>query len=209
MIASLGGTVVSAATDALVVEVGGVGLRVSTTPATAAEVHVGQHVMLATTLVVREDSLTLFGFLETSDRDVFEVLQSVSGIGPRIALAALATYPADELRGIVARGDEVSLTKISGIGKKGAQRLILELADKLGPVATVATSSTRTRPGTAGADQWQTQVREALISLGWSVREAEEAVAVVDSEQLAEPQEGVEVTVSQMLSLALRGMGTR
>ncbi len=209
MIASLGGTVLSSAVDSVIVEVGGVGLRVTTTPLTASEVHVGQHVMLATTLVVREDSLTLFGFLEASDRDVFEVLQSVSGIGPRIALAALATFPADELRGIVARGDEASLTKISGIGKKGAQRLILELADKLGPTTAAPATSGRPRQASGGSDQWQGEVREALISLGWSVREAEEAVAVVDTEQQAEQQDGVEVTVSQMLSLALRGMSAR
>lgn len=202
MIASLSGTVLHTGVDGLVIEVGGVGLRVTTTPVAAAAVTKGQHASLATTLVVREDSLTLFGFLEASDRDVFEVLQSVSGIGPRIALAALAAYPADRLRAIVASADEASLTKISGIGKKGAQRLILELADKLGPATNE--SSALTDPARRGAttDKWQTQVRDALVGLGWSARESEEAVVAVEA---AHP-DSEDVTVSQMLSLALRGM---
>jgi Holliday junction DNA helicase RuvA len=141
MIASLSGTIIHSGTDRLVVEVGGVGLAVTTAAATCAAVSVGEHVSLATTLVVREDSLTLFGFLEPSDRDVFEILQSVSGFGPRIALAALSAT-ADQLRGIVAAAMRQP-TKVSGIGKKGAQRLILELADKLGPPTNESAAGAR------------------------------------------------------------------
>lgn len=205
MIASLSGTVTSKGTDRLVIEVGGVGLAVTATPATCAEVGAGKHVSLATTLIVREDSLTLFGFLDASDRDVFEILQSVSGFGPRIALAALSAYTADQLRAIVAAGDEAALTKVSGIGKKGAQRLILELVDKLGPPTPDASSGLRpTVPG-VGRDGWQTQVRDALSGLGWSNREAEEAVTVAQ----AQYPDKADAPVSEMLALVLRGMSQR
>lgn len=205
MIASLSGTVITDVPDGLIVEVGGVGLHVLTSPTTSSTVQVGTHVSLATTLVVREDSLTLFGFLEREDRDAFQILQSVSGIGPRIALAALSTYSADQLRDIVAREDEAALTKITGIGKKGAQRLILELADRLGPSTGTSGASARRPAGHTGGDVWQTQVRQALIGLGWSGREAEEAVAVVEAEHV----DDADVEVSHMLALALRGMGQR
>ena len=205
MIASLSGTVMNTGADRLVIEVGGVGLAVTTTPATCAAVGAGQHVSLATSLIVREDSLTLFGFLEASDRDVFEILQSVSGFGPRIALAALSAYTADQLRAIVATGDETALTKVSGIGKKGAQRLILELADKLGPPTSDASSGIQpTVPG-VGRDGWQSQVRDALAGLGWSNREAEEAVTVAQ----AQYPDKADAPVSEMLALVLRGMSQR
>ncbi|MEI2727943.1 MAG: Holliday junction branch migration protein RuvA [Candidatus Nanopelagicales bacterium] len=205
MIASLSGTIIHSGTERLVVEVGGVGLAVTTSAATCAAVSAGQHVSLATTLVVREDSLTLFGFLESSDRDVFEILQSVSGFGPRIALAALSAYSADQLRGIVARGDEAALTKVSGIGKKGAQRLILELADKLGPPTNESAGGARASSHGLSHDTWQTQVRDALVGLGWSNREAEEAVTVAEAEY---PDKSA-AAVSEMLALVLRGMSQR
>ena len=212
MIASVSGTVLLTKQDHVVIEVGGIGLQVSTTPATGVELRSGSHAMLSTTLVVREDSLTLYGFLSATDRDAFQILQSVSGIGPRIAMAALATYSADELRSIVARKDEASLTKISGIGKKGAQRLILELADKLGP-PTDASAGYRANAQPSVGGGWQGQVREALIGLGWSAREAEEAVAVAEVEQnIGTPTDGASVTeptVADMLARVLRGMSRR
>lgn len=206
MIASVTGTVQATTSDAVVVEVGGIGIQVLTTPATAASLAIGEVVALATNLVVREDSLTLYGFLQPVDRDAFQILQSVSGIGPRIALAALATYSADELRNVVAHEDEAALTRISGIGKKGAQRLILELADKLGPVVGSASSASILSRGRGAQSSWQGQVRDALTGLGWSLREAEEAVAAAQSE-LGDSSEAVEVP--DMLARVLRGMSRR
>ncbi|MFA7266399.1 MAG: Holliday junction branch migration protein RuvA, partial [Candidatus Nanopelagicales bacterium] len=151
-------------------------------------------------------------FLSAPDRDAFQILQSVSGIGPRIAMAALATYSADELRTIVARKDEAALTKISGIGKKGAQRLILELVDKLGPPVGTSAES-RANAQASGNESWQGQVREALVGLGWSAREAEEAVAVAEAEQrLGAATDGAsdsEPSVADMLARVLRGMSRR
>ncbi len=202
MIASLTGTVLSTGIDVVVIEVGGVGLRLLVTPETVAQSRTGTHVSLSTSLVVREDSLTLYGFLAPAERDAFQILQSVSGIGPRIAMAALATYSADELRLIVFRSDEAALTRISGIGKKGAQRLILELADKLGPQTGVPANSVLSVASGRNVGGWQSQVREALIGLGWSSREADEAVLVAEQDV----DSGAEVSVSEMLAHALRGM---
>lgn len=203
MIASLSGTVLACGTDWLIVEVGGVGLKVSSTPRVCGATAIGDVARLATTLVVREDSLTLFGFLAEVDRDVFESLQSVSGIGPRIALAALATYSGNDLRAIVANKDEAALTRISGIGKKGAQRLIIELEDKLGPPTAIGL--TQPTAVSAASTSWAGQVTEALVGLGWSNREAESAVAAVATDVGADD----EVSVADMLARVLRGMNRR
>ena len=138
MIASLTGLVGHAGLDSVVVEVGGLGLRAHTTPATAAGVRPGQQVRLATSLVVREDALTLFGFATDAERDLFEVVQTVSGVGPRLALAMLAVHTPDALRAAIAGGDLVALTKVPGIGRKGAERIVLELRDKVGTTQPVA-----------------------------------------------------------------------
>lgn len=207
MIASLSGMVLATKLDSAVIEVGGVGLMVSATPSTVAQLRTGTHASLSTTLIVREDSLTLYAFADAADRDAFQILQSVSGIGPRIAMAALATYSGDELRAIVARKDEAALTKISGIGKKGAQRLILELADKLGPAVDGLASRSSAAGVAALSGGWQPQVREALIGLGWTAREAEDAVAAADAN--FEGDDADEATVSQMLAHVLRGMSRR
>ena len=132
MIASVRGTVLHAGLDRVVVEVGGVGMLLHTTPATAGSVHRGQEAALATTLVVREDSLTLYGFATDDERDVFEQVQTVSGVGPRLALAMLSVMPPDRLRAAIGGGDVAALTKVPGIGKKGAERMVLELRDKIG-----------------------------------------------------------------------------
>ncbi|MEI8084360.1 MAG: Holliday junction branch migration protein RuvA, partial [Actinomycetes bacterium] len=172
MIASLTGTVLTVSADTAVVEVGGIGLRVQCSGRTVSDLRVGSRHTLATSLVVREDSLTLFGFADSDDRDVFETLQSVSGVGPRLAQAALSVLTADQLRAAVQAQDEVTLTRIPGVGKKGAQRLVLELADKLGsPVNSVSVDVRDT--GVVGALSWQGPVREALVSLGWSAKESD------------------------------------
>jgi holliday junction DNA helicase RuvA len=132
MIAHVAGRVASLAPDGAVVEVGGVGLTVQCTPSTLAALRVGEPALLPTSLVVREDSLTLYGFADEDERAVFELLQTASGVGPRLAQAMLAVHGPDELRRAVATEDLATLTQVPGIGRKGAQRIVLELKDRLG-----------------------------------------------------------------------------
>lgn len=175
MIASLTGTVGHVGLDRLTVVVGGVGLLVHTTPATCAGALRGESVDLATTLVVREDSLTLFGFATADERDMFETVQSVSGVGPRLALAMLSVMGPDELRAALVTGDTKSLTKIPGIGAKSAQRLVLELKDKVGGMPSAHRPEDAASPAVVG-DAWREQVGEALVGLGWSAKQATDAV---------------------------------
>ncbi|WP_250446519.1 Holliday junction branch migration protein RuvA [Actinotalea sp. C106] len=178
MIASLRGQVVGLRLDAAVLEVGGVGLLAHATPATLAGLRLGHEGTLATTLVVREDSLTLFGFADADERDVFETLQTVSGVGPRLALAMLAVHTPDGLRRAVADEDLAALQRVPGIGRKGAQRIVLELADRLGRPGDVAEGGSGTRAPLQQADR-RGEVVEALVGLGWNQRAAEDAVATV------------------------------
>ncbi len=200
MIASVSGTVQAVRLDAAVVEVGGVGMLVQATPATLAGLRVGQHATLHTSLVVREESLTLFGFADADEREVFEVLQTVSGVGPRLALAMLAVHSPDGLRRAVADEDLAALKRVPGIGHKGAQRIVLELADRLGAPAT----TTGPTPAAAPVGDHREQVVEALVGLGWQARTAQEAVAAV-LEGSTEPVGPGEV--SGLLRAALRSLG--
>jgi len=197
MIASLTGTVGAVGLDHVVVEVGGVGLLVHTTPAEAAALRPGIQAHLATTLVVREESLTLYGFAETAQRDLFEQVQTVSGVGPRLALAMLAVHAPDALRSAIGGGDVAALVKVPGIGKKGAERIVLELKDKIGPVDGVSGPSTPSTPAAAEHEQ----VTEALVGLGWSAKQAADAVEKVTA---ADPDNH---EVSALLRLALRELG--
>lgn len=199
MIASVRGTVTHVGLDRLVVEVGGVGMLVHTTPATAAAQHRGAEAALAATLVVREDSLTLYGFSAAEERDMFETVQTVSGVGPRLALAMLSVMGPDELRLALSTGDAKALTKIPGIGAKSADRLVLELRDKVGrmPGGAPTTPAVGGAPATSGA-HWRDQVVEALVGLGWSGKQAADAV-----ERVAD-QEPAEADLAAYLRLALR-----
>ena len=203
MIASLRGVVLSAGLDAAVIEVGGVGLLLHTTPATAASLRPGAEAVLATTLIVREESLTLYGFADEDERVVFDLVQTVSGVGPRIALAMLAVHTPDGLRGAVSGGDLAALTKVPGIGKKGAERIVLELRDKIGVPTSGAAASATSR---ATADESTAQVRDALVGLGWSAKQAEEAVEAVRPTLIrTEASDGA--NVSALLRAALRELG--
>lgn len=189
MIAFVSGPVAALAPDTAVIEVGGIGMAVHCAPGTLAALRLGEPARLATSLVVREDSLTLYGFADDDERQVFELLQTASGVGPRLAQAMLAVHTPDALRAAVATGDEKALTLVPGIGKKGAQRLLLELKDRLGaPVGTPAARPT----AAAGPASWREQLHTALIGLGYQPREAEEAVAAVapQAEASAEPHVG-------------------
>jgi len=177
VIASVRGPVAHVGLDHVVVEVGGVGMLVHTTPATASTCRRGSEASLATSLVVREDSLTLFGFSAPAERDMFETLQTVSGVGPRLALAMLSVMGPDQLALALSSGDTKALTTIPGIGAKSAERLVLELRDKVGPVRGTGTTATSGSPtGQAGREPWRGQVTEALVGLGWSAKQAGDAV---------------------------------
>lgn len=196
MIASVRGTVLRTALDSVVVEVGGVGMLLHTTPRTAAGMRLGEAASLATSLVVREESLTLYGFADEDERALFETVQTVSGVGPRLALAMLAVHSPDAVRAAVTTGDLVALTKVPGIGRKGAERIVLELRDRIGgPAEPVSVGD---RPATAA---WQGQVREALVGLGWTARQADDAVEAVT------PMAVDGATVSALLKAALQELG--
>lgn len=203
MIASVRGRVLGVRLDAAVIEVGGVGLLVQATPATLATLRVGSEAELATSLVVREDALTLFAFADADERDTFETVQTVSGIGPRLALAMLAVHTPDGLRAAVAGQDLTALCKVPGIGRKGAQRIVLELTDRLG--APSGSSGVAAVPGPVAAAAWHDQVVEALVGLGWTAKQAAEAVDAVAPDQPNEPPNGSEV--STVLRAALRHLG--
>jgi Holliday junction DNA helicase RuvA len=205
MIAHLDGTVAAVAPDGAVIDVGGVGLLVQCTPATLAGLRVGERAKVATSLVVREDALTLFGFASDDERGTFELLQTASGVGPRLALAMLAVFSPDALRRAVAAEDLAALTTVPGIGRKGAQRIVLELAGRLG--SPVGESQLGTGGGAAGGAArlapWREQVQAGLLSLGWQAREADQAITIIEPE-LAN---GGEVDVAAALRAALRVLG--
>ncbi|MFE1881420.1 Holliday junction branch migration protein RuvA [Streptomyces diastatochromogenes] len=195
MIAFVSGPVAALAPDSAVVEVGGIGIAVQCTPNTLSGLRMGQPTKLATSLVVREDSLTLYGFVDDDERQVFELLQTASGVGPRLAQAMLAVHTPDALRRAVATADEKALIAVPGIGKKGAQKLLLELKDRLGaPVGAPAVGA----PVTQG---WRDQLHAAIIGLGYATREADEAVAAVAPQ--AEAADGTP-QVGQLLKAALQ-----
>ena len=200
MIASVSGRVAAVGADSAVVEVGGIGLAVQCTPATLASLRPGMTAELATSLVVREDSLTLFGFASADERAVFEVLQSVSGVGPKLAQAVLSVHSPDAVRVAVATEDVGALTLVPGVGRKGAQRLVLELKDKLGG----ATSGETVRLPGQGVGAWRDQLRSALVGLGWGAREVDEALAAVGPEAEASLAVGDAPDVAALLKTSLR-----
>jgi holliday junction DNA helicase RuvA len=193
MIAHLDGVVAAVAPEGAVIDVGGVGLLVQCSPGTLAALRPGERTKVSTSLVVREDALTLYGFANDDERNTFELLQTASGIGPRLALAMLATLSPDGLRRAVAAADVTALTAVPGIGRKGAQRIVLELAGRLGSpgdgVAAVAGSpSASSANGTSprvGTLTWRDQVRTGLVNLGWQARDAEQAIATIEPDLLA------------------------
>ena len=169
MIATVEGTVSALTADGVVVRVGGVGLAVHTTAGTRARLRVGEPALLATSLVVREDSLTLYGFADDDERGVFELLQTSSGVGPRLAQAVLTVHTPDALRRALATEDLPALCLVPGIGRKGAQRMVLELKDKLQAGAAASSAP----DGRAG---WRDTLTSALVALGWSTSQADEVV---------------------------------
>jgi len=207
VIARITGTVVQVAATALVVDLHGLGLRVLCTPATSASARPGEPITLHTSLVVREDSLTLFAFADAEERDAFELVQSVTGIGPKIAQAIVSVLPPDALRAAVASNNLAALTKVPGIGRKGAERLVIELRDKVAGLGSGAAGG----PGGAAAPAasegggpalWREQVAAGLESLGWSAKDAAAAVERVAPQAADDPT----LRVGDLMKAALRSL---
>ncbi|MDQ4039142.1 MAG: Holliday junction branch migration protein RuvA [Actinomycetota bacterium] len=207
MIAALSGVVSAVSPDQAVVDVGGMGLAVSCTPSTLATLRIGTPARLATSLVVREDSLTLYGFVDDDERGLFELLQTASGVGPRLAQAILAIHRPAAIRRAVASSDVAALTQVPGIGKKGAERLLIDLKDRLG--AGPDTGSGAAPDGSAappGEPGWRRSVLQALLGLGWNPREAEAALQAVTPEAEDRIERGDSVEVGVLLRQALSSL---
>ena len=193
MIAFVRGRVAQIDLSSAVVEVGGVGLQLMCTPRTLADLRPGQEATLPTSMVVREDSLTLFGFAEEDEKQTFEMLLTASGVGPKLAQAMLAVHSPDGLRRAITTEDVKTLTTVPGIGQKGAQRIILELKDRLG-----APTGVSGRVASAPVAPWRAQVHQGLVGLGWSGKDADRAVESVSH------QAGDLPDVAALLRAALR-----
>ncbi len=196
MISLLSGTVRSIHSDRLVVEVGGFGLSVLVTPATTTQVSLGAQIQLFTSLVVREDSLTLFGFVNEESRSLFELVQTVSGIGPKVALSILGALTPEDLSRAIAQEDIGAIEKVPGIGRKGAQRMILELKGKLSDL-----SHAQLHKGHQPA--WREQLSSALVSLGFSPKESDNAISAVVTYLQSDGIDPAGVELSELLKRTL------
>jgi holliday junction DNA helicase RuvA len=193
VIAFVRGEVAALTLSSAVLEVGGVGLELMCTPGTLATLRPGTKATLATSMVVREDSLTLFGFVDDDEKQTFELVQTASGVGPKVAQAMVAVLSPDDLRVAIASDDVKTLTKVPGIGQKGAQRIILELKDRIG-----APTGGRSASAPVATAPWRDQVQQGLVGLGWSAQDAEKAIDTVA------PDAGAAPDVAALLRAALR-----
>ena len=201
MIAQLTGVVAQVGPTSAVIEVGGLGIQAVCSPNTVAGLRLGQRATLATSLVVREDSVTLYGFASSDEREFFELLLTATGVGPKLAQTALAVLTPDELRGAIATENLVQLCKVPGIGRKGAQRIVIELKDKINAVS----QGEEPVPPTGPAPAWRGQVTQGLQGLGWSARDAEAACEEV--EHLA--QEDPDVNIAVLMRAALQSLARK
>ena len=212
MIASLRGTVLSVGLTSAVIETGGVGMSIQATPTTLSGLRVGEETLVHTEMVVREDSLTLFGFADTDERDSFRTLMSAQGGGAQLALAMLAVHTPNALRRAIASQDVAALTRVPGLGPKGAQRVILDVADKLGPVTgddlraaqTVAQSAQGVEAMSDGGPEPHADVVAALVQLGWNEASAHQAVSSVTADAADGDQE---LDMAAVLRASLRWLG--
>jgi Holliday junction DNA helicase RuvA len=201
MIAQLTGLVAQVGPTSAVIEVGGIGIQAVCSPNTVAGLRVGQRASLATSLVVREDSLTLYGFASVDEREFFELLLTATGVGPKLAQAALAVLSPDELRTAIATENLVQLCKVPGIGRKGAQRMVIELKDKINTVSSAEVPGPTARPPAA----WRAQVTQGLQGLGWSAKDAEAACEEVEHLTREDPQ----VNVAVLMRAALQSLARK
>ena len=200
MIASLTGQVRAIATDRVVVDVNGVGYSINITPSTSTGLNLGAEVSLFTALVIREDSMTLFGFLDEQSRILFELVQTVSGIGPKVALSILSVLSPTDLAIAVAQESVASIERVPGIGRKGAQRLILELKGKLSDLSPVGEKVNHQPP-------WREDLVSALMGLGYSAKQADSAVSKVASDIATTGSDPATFELSELLRSALQSGG--
>ncbi|HHU39218.1 MAG TPA: Holliday junction branch migration protein RuvA [Propionibacterium sp.] len=202
MIARLTGTVTAVGGTWVLLDLSGFGVRALCTPGTVATVRVGETATLHTSLVVREDSLTLYGFTEADERDAFELVQTASGIGPKIAQATVSVLPPDELRAAISQGDIAALTQVPGIGPKGAQKMVIELKDKVNALGATPTLSAGGGAVRLPGDGWAEQVASGLESLGWSAKEAAKAAEGVAPLREEDPAIGI----GELMRAALKSL---
>lgn len=196
MISTLTGTIRSLAIDKVVIEVGGVGFRLLINPQTSSGISLGAQTTLHTSLVVREDSLTLFGFLSEEVKNLFELVQTVSGVGPKVALSIMGALTPEDLARAISQEDISAIERVPGIGKKGAQRMILELKGKLSDLS----------PGTSYKGHqpaWREQLTSALVSLGFSPKESDGAISFVVNDLRNIDADPAKMELSELLKLAL------
>lgn len=198
MISFLRGPVAHIGLSSTVIDVGGVGMLVQATPKTLGGLRLGQETTLTTAMIVREDSMTLYGFIDADEREVFEILLTVGGIGPRLAMAVLAVLDPEAIRIAASTGDGKTFTKVPGIGPKVAGRIVLELAGKLIPHGTAGA------PAAAVAERWKPQVVAAMTSLGWSEKDA---LASIDKAMADQPELLDGGNVAEILRATLRWLG--
>jgi Holliday junction DNA helicase RuvA len=197
MISLINGVVRSIGSDKAIIEVGGVGLAVLVTTQTGSQLNVGVPVQLFTTLIVREDALTLFGFLDEESRSTFELVQTVTGIGPKVALAIMGSHSPQTLAAAIAQEDISAIEKVPGIGRKGAQRLILELKGKISDFGT-SHKSAHHQP------VWREQLTSALVSLGFTAKDSDAAINSVLADYAESGVEPSEIELSELLKKALQ-----
>jgi Holliday junction DNA helicase RuvA len=202
MIAQLTGVVGQLGPTSAIIEVGGFGIQAVCSPNTVAGLRPGHQATLATSLVVREDSLTLYGFASADEREFFELLLTAAGVGPKLAQTALAVLTPEELRRAIATENLVQLCKVPGIGRKGAQRIVIELKDKINTVAH--TEESQTAAGAPSA-AWRAQVMQGLQGLGWSAKDADTACSEVEQLAHDDPQ----VNVAVLMRAALQSLARR
>ena len=196
MISTLTGTIRSLSSEKLIIEVGGVGLSFLINPQTSANVALGSQSTFYTSLVVREDSLTLFGFLTEEVRNLFELVQTVSGVGPKVALSIMGALTPEDLARAISQEDTSAIERVPGIGKKGAQRMILELKGKLSDLSSGGTYKGHQPP-------WREQLTSALVSLGFSPKESDSAISSVVNDLHANDADPAKLNLSELLKLAL------
>jgi len=202
MIATLTGEIKGISLDRAIVEVGGVGLSVNITQSAASHLNLGTTVTFHTSLVVREESLTLYGFLTAESKQLFEQVQTVSGIGPKVALSILGSLTPEELATAIAGENIAAIERVPGIGRKGAQRLILELKGKLSDLSD---------GGSVASHQpvWREQLTSALISLGFAPKDSDRAITTVVNELQGDGIEPSDLEMSELLKRALQSGGRK
>jgi len=191
MIASVNGRVAALGPDGAVIEIGGVGLAVSCSPGTLARLRIGEVARLATSLVVREDSLTLYGFADDDERGLFELLQTANGVGPKLAQTILGVHAPREIRRAIAGSDLAALVKVPGIGRKGAEKIVVELRDRIGTVDGDGAVERPELSGMTAIAPWKDQILHALAGLGFTGKEAAEAIEVVAADAGDNPEVAV------------------